>query len=215
MLDAAREGSTAVRWYESLAERADAVLEASGLRPAAATIGRFVRASYCYRWLTAEPEPDVIVIDLRDAYTVGPFIRLLEETNDVLAAGYANSRLEPVVSTATEALRTRPIRALGGIGLPSVAASLLVVALLGSPSTALVAAHFVAAVLSAVALRSTRSLSELLESRPIAVLAAVLEPPEPPDSRRDSGTDESRTASETEPQEESAAAEPTNDENET
>lgn len=33
--------------------------------------------SYCYRWLTAEPDPDVIVIDLRETWTVGPLLKLM------------------------------------------------------------------------------------------------------------------------------------------
>lgn len=50
--------------------------------------GRLVRATYwfattsrnswLYRWLTAEPEPEVIVIDLRETWTVGPVIDLLD-----------------------------------------------------------------------------------------------------------------------------------------
>ena len=34
--------------------------------------------SLLYRWLTKEPEPEVIVIDLRETWTVGPFITLLD-----------------------------------------------------------------------------------------------------------------------------------------
>jgi len=34
--------------------------------------------SFLYRWLTKEPEPEVIVIDLRETWTVGPFITLLD-----------------------------------------------------------------------------------------------------------------------------------------
>ena len=34
--------------------------------------------SFLYQWLTKEPEPEVIVIDLRETWTVGPFITLLD-----------------------------------------------------------------------------------------------------------------------------------------
>lgn len=36
------------------------------------------RESYLYRWLTKEPDPEVIVIDLRETYTVGPIIRFID-----------------------------------------------------------------------------------------------------------------------------------------
>jgi hypothetical protein len=41
------------------------------------------RNSFVYRWLTTEPEPDVIVIDLTETYTVGPLIRVLDRAVEV------------------------------------------------------------------------------------------------------------------------------------
>lgn len=46
--------------------------------PLISRFSRIVRSSYLYRWLTKEPEPEVIVIDLRETYTVGPFISVIE-----------------------------------------------------------------------------------------------------------------------------------------
>ncbi|MGQ3414356.1 hypothetical protein ACT4ML_19175 [Natrinema sp. LN54] len=191
MLDRALERSRVVRFLESLPERAAAAVEASGLRRLGETISQWVRASYCYRWLTAEPDPDVIVIDLRETYTVGPIIRVLESAGDRLADGYANSRTEPAVSRAAGAVRAQPIRTAGAVGLACVPVSLLALTLLGALSIALFAGHLVAAALSAVALRSTRSLGELRESRPVSLLAAAFEPPEPPESHRRTGKNES------------------------
>jgi hypothetical protein len=45
-----------------------------------ATLGRWLRGAWLYRWLMTEPEPEVIVIDLRETYTVGPIIALLDRT---------------------------------------------------------------------------------------------------------------------------------------
>ena len=57
------------------------------------TLERWLRASYCYRWLTAEPDPDVIVIDLRETYAVGPFIALLDRVQPSVAAAWNASTL--------------------------------------------------------------------------------------------------------------------------
>lgn len=184
MLDRALERSRIVRFLESLPERTTAAVEASGLRRLGGAISQWVQASYCYRWLTAEPDPDVIVIDLRETYTVGPIIRILEWVGDRLADGYANSRTEPAVSRVGTTVQAQPIRALGAMGLVCVPVSLLALTLFGALSVALFAGHLVTAVLSAAALRSTRSLAELRESRPISLLVAALEPPEPPESHR-------------------------------
>ncbi|QLG60231.1 hypothetical protein [Halorarum salinum] len=47
-------------------------------RQTARWLSETVRNSFIYRWLTKEPEPEVFVIDLRETWTVGPVIRLLD-----------------------------------------------------------------------------------------------------------------------------------------
>lgn len=63
----ARIGSSLGRGYE-----------ASRIAMAAASASTWVRNSWLYGWLTVEPEPDVIVIDLRETWTVGPLISALD-----------------------------------------------------------------------------------------------------------------------------------------
>jgi len=41
-------------------------------------VRRVARDSFLIQWLTKEPEPAVIVIDLRETRTVGPVVRLLD-----------------------------------------------------------------------------------------------------------------------------------------
>jgi len=84
----AREGSVLVEAAESLASRAE----------------RVVRHSYGYRWLTAEPDPSVVVIDLRKTYTVGPFVRVLERVVDPIERAWEGSRLESVTVAVGSAL---------------------------------------------------------------------------------------------------------------
>lgn len=45
----------------------------------------YTRESYLYRWLTKEPDPEIIVIDLRETYTVGPIIAILDHLVDRVA----------------------------------------------------------------------------------------------------------------------------------
>ena len=78
----ASEGSTLIGAAASLASRAEAV----------------VRQSYGYRWLTAEPDPSVIVIDLRETRTVGPFVRLLERVVGPVEGAWDGSVLEAVTA---------------------------------------------------------------------------------------------------------------------
>lgn len=70
-----------------------------------------VRGSRLYEWLTAEPEPEVVVIDLRETYTVGPFVRLLDSLIDRLGPYWAASTpkrvLDAVVRAGERAGETR------------------------------------------------------------------------------------------------------------
>jgi len=65
---------------------------------------RFVRESYCYRWLTKEPDPEIIVIDLRETYTVGPLITLLDRLIPHVEHAWQHSRVGSVSQRVSERL---------------------------------------------------------------------------------------------------------------
>jgi len=85
-LTAARENSTAVGLLRR-AERRGATI---------------VRDSWLYRWLTAEPDPTVVTIDLRETYTIGPVLRLLERLITPIATRWEQSRLNEVTTALGE-----------------------------------------------------------------------------------------------------------------
>jgi hypothetical protein len=51
------------------------------------------RASTLYQWLTTEPDPAVIVIDLRETRTVGPILALLDRLIEWATPYWRQSRL--------------------------------------------------------------------------------------------------------------------------
>lgn len=65
------------RLYVWLVGSLDTGVQNSTSRAIAHRIGMTWRASFVYSWLTAEPEPEVIVIDLRETVTIGPLLRLV------------------------------------------------------------------------------------------------------------------------------------------
>jgi len=73
-------------------------------RAIGARVSAFVRESYCYRWLTKEPDPEVIVIDLRETYAVGPFIALLDTLIPHVGDAWNQSRLGSVVGRVFDPL---------------------------------------------------------------------------------------------------------------
>lgn len=89
----------------------------STTRSLAGRLSGWVRASYLYRWLTAEPDPDVVVIDLRETYAVGPVIALLDRLAAPFGRLYRASTLQRLVERAGRVAGaladTRVGRALG------------------------------------------------------------------------------------------------------
>jgi len=80
-------------------------------------VRRWGRHSFLYRWLTKEPDPDVVVIDLRETYTVGPVIALLDRIAVPLGRSYRVSGLrrlaDGAAGVAGTLAATRVGRALG------------------------------------------------------------------------------------------------------
>ena len=144
-----------------------------------ATLGRWFRGSRIVQWFLAEPDPEVIVIDLRETYTVGPLLRVIDR---VVAAG---SRLgertgaTAAVARAADRIESEPLRVAGFV--------LLAVALGGLAAAVATGGAFggwlILLGLALLATRERRSAAELAETRVGRALRAAFEPPEPPDDR--------------------------------
>ncbi|RQG91536.1 hypothetical protein EA462_06135 [Natrarchaeobius halalkaliphilus] len=146
---------------------------------------RAVESSFVYGWLTAEPEPDVIVIDLRETWTVGPAIRVVDRIEREASVAARTSLLVAGARRFASSVRERPIRVASLFVLAAAVGSLVATLSAASLSSDLVLAHLLAASLAVVGLRSRASLDELLETRIARALGAAFGPPEPPESARD------------------------------
>ena len=85
-------------------QASDGSVLVGGARSLSGRVETLVRDSYGYRWLTAEPDPSVVVIDLRETPTVGPFVRLLEQVVDPVERAWEDSRIAATVTTIGAAL---------------------------------------------------------------------------------------------------------------
>jgi hypothetical protein len=163
------------------------MLEGSRIYRSLTTAGRrlsvLVRNSYLYRWLTAEPEPEVIVIDLRETWTVGPIIAILDRVFDALERAATGSMLVAMAAVAVDQTLEAPVR-MAGLATLAVAALAAASAVPAGRTTGLLVAVGLLAV-GTLALFETRSWAELRETRPVEFLVAILEPPEPPEREAD------------------------------
>lgn len=145
----------------------------------AGALGRWVRNSWLYGWLTAEPEPDVIVVDLRETYTVGPLLAVLDRAVAWSAPRWRDSSPRRLLERATTTVVDAPIRVAGWVGVGVLLARLAItVAEGGDPGGTLL----VALGLALLATRERRSAARLRETWAGRTLAALLVPPEPPEN---------------------------------
>lgn len=86
------------------------------------TVGRWVRGSWLSDWLTAEPEPEVVVVDLRETWTVGPVIAALDRVVGWVAPRWRGSTVERRLASVSNWLG----RVVGDSRTAAVLAALLV-----------------------------------------------------------------------------------------
>jgi hypothetical protein len=159
----------------------------------AAAIKRSIQSSWLFQWLTAEPEPDVIVIDLRDTRLIGPIITRLDRTVDQLIPATMRSRLVRIGYRARSRFRERPVRVLS--------LSVIAIVLVALVATATTAERFsLSSVLLIITLlvavrgtRSKRSWDEIATSGLVGQLSAVFDPPEPPETPKEETNEQIET----------------------
>ncbi|WP_226479839.1 hypothetical protein [Natrinema amylolyticum] len=196
VLETIANGSALRSTITATSTRVQAVASNAQITALGETLYRYATSSFGYRWLTTEPEPDVIVIDLRETKAIGPFINILDRVLDGATGAMPTSSITEVATRVGNAVRDRPLAAVSVFILPTVAISLIMLGLSGSLNLPLFGVHLTAAVLATLGLRSRRSLEDLLEMRAVKLLIATFEPPEPPPSKTRTEEESSRLGDE-------------------
>jgi hypothetical protein len=150
---------------------------------------RFVVSSWLYRWLTAEPDPDVIVIDLRHTRTVGPILVQLAKAIQKLVPATVHSQLLRAGYRLRGRTLDRPVHVASLAVIAMVMAAFgFVVA--GDGLTGAQAVVLLGVLLLAVrGTQSTRSWSDIAEMRWYQWVRAAFEPPVPPEPASENQTD--------------------------
>ena len=137
---------------------------------------RATRHSFVYRWLTKEPDPAVIVIDLRETWTVGPVIATLEWVGTMGPVEWILGVAGSVGRHVGQTVRRAPVR-LASVAVLSGALAGLLLSWADATAVERVAWLGIAG-LAALGLRVDASWADLAESRVGAWVRAVFEPPD-------------------------------------
>lgn len=154
------------------------ILDDSALVGAGFELSTVARGSFCYRWLTAEPEPEVIVIDLTETRTVAPFLRVVDVILDALCYSSLYQYVYGTIAAGQE-LSTREV---GLVLLVTTAWNTIIGVLLGIFDGANLYLTVGLALVGFAGYRWNVPLSDIRTSRPVRLIVSQLEPPSPPDT---------------------------------
>lgn len=180
-LQRAAERATLVTAARNVAGQFSTAFRGSRVNRSIRRLDSLARSSFLYGWLTAEPEPEVVVIDLRETRTVGPVLALLDWTVAPLVRHWERARVGRGWTALSDRFVTRPVRVTSTVVLAAVLANLLVLAALGSPTPRAVGARLVVLALALAGTRVTVSAADLSDAHTVRLLVALLSPPEPPE----------------------------------
>jgi len=167
------------RGVETASNRLGAAYDSSVLGRASERFAAITRQSWIFRWLTAEPDPEVIVVDLRETWTVGPIIVLLDWLAPHAARAWNGSLARTTAERTAAAFRAAPVKSSSALLL-----GVLFVQFALSWNSAGDATLAVLCLLTAFALVGLRvdwTLEELRASKVGRLAAALFVPPEPPE----------------------------------
>jgi len=174
-----REGSLAIAWVQQARDRLASLADRS-----TTVVQTLVTGSFIYQWLTAEPDPEVIVIDLRETWTVGPIITIIDRLVGELTASTQTSAFVGGARRLATTFRAQPVNVVS----LAVIASALCVLLVGGLTQSLSVVSAVDAILTAlvgmVGVGSGITIKEIRETRAAQLLISAFEPPEPPSTAR-------------------------------
>jgi len=177
------------RTAQTIARWSDASLIYTGVRQWFRALDevclRWIRNARLYRWLTADPEPNVITVDLRDSRVLAPLLSLLERTLAVLVPAVINARTRRLAGALRRWFVAAPLHRLG-VGTVSLSGVGLAAAALTGTLTRIVAALLLGGAAVGVVLRTDRrSWRDLRTTTLGRLLVAIFVPPEPPAQRDD------------------------------
>lgn len=134
---------------------------------------RVARRSFIYRWLTEEPEPEVIVLDLHETYAIGPVIAAIEG----LRWPWRLSSTRVMLMRTRHLLTNRPLGVLGALLLVLVLMTLIVGLVRADLDWPRYGLAVVLGLIGFRWLRSSVTWTELRSSRAITRIVRFFEPP--------------------------------------
>lgn len=142
-----------------------------------------VSASWLFQWLTKEPEPEFVVINLKDTVSVGPVIAVLGQYVRWYVPASHRSTAYRTVERLHQSLIAAPIRAVSIVIGATILTNLGYTLAIGEPTESGTIVRMILLGLSALGTRISMSWDALTETRFVQITINILTPPGPPENR--------------------------------
>lgn len=170
-------GSLLVRSGRSLRSAVATATTDSALTRSGRVAHSWLRGSFLYRWLTAKPDPQVVVVDLRESVTVGPLVRMLDWVHSRLAASSTHSRTYRAGIETVAEFRRAPLRVAGFVLCVAALSALSLDVLTGGFSVSALVVSGLGFLVGLVGTQIRVPLTQLADARTVQMLLAAFEPP--------------------------------------
>mgnify|MGYP006280934493 CR=1 FL=1 len=187
-----REGSLIIERLQQARDRLALLADRS-----TTVVQTVLTGSFIYQWLTAEPDPEVIVIDLRETWTVGPIITIIDYLVGELTASTQTSTFVGGTRKLATTFRAQPVNIASLAVIASASGVLLVGGLTQSLSVVSAVVAILTALVGMIGVGSEITIKEIRETKAAQLLISAFEPPEPPSSTHSETAHARREASET------------------
>lgn len=132
------------------------------------------RSSFLYRWLATDPDPDPIVIDLRDSFLLRPIVRIIGKS----LYTHNSSLTFRVANTLKAEFEKSPIRLTSALLLPPMISVFLIPDMLAASSIPEVIPMLVILFLIAGGTQLDSSWAAISKSKTIKFVIGIFSPPE-------------------------------------
>ena len=144
-------------------------------------VRRFVESSWLYRWLTAEPDAEVVVIDLRETLSAGPVLAQIDQRiRDFIAVMPTSGGLRRGYRLR-DGFRAHPIRIVSFGALGVILVGFLGIVATGGPVGIATFGLMIGLLVAARGTQNRTPLSEITDTSWYQTLAETFEPPAPPE----------------------------------
>lgn len=138
---------------------------------------RKISSSTVYGWTVKEPDPDLVVIDLRETFSISPILTAFDDVIEFMVPAWMRSKIHTVYTAASKELKENTVKTVSATLFLAFTASLFVIEVSLELTLLSLGVLFLASVVSAYGTKSEKNWRDIKETKVFKLVIELLEPP--------------------------------------